>query len=109
MSHKQPSLEKHLRDAIIKEFGELKEGCDVIGIREEEDFIYVQYRALGGEVHTTRAKFLVGADGKTGFTRKKYLEPRGVVMEEHPKYGAWCVLNLTNFVKDFSTAPPGSL
>ena len=25
---------------------------------------------------------MVGADGKTGYTRKKYLEPKGIIMEQ---------------------------
>jgi hypothetical protein len=30
---------------------------------------------------------LVGADGKTGFTRKNYLEPLGIRMEQAHQYG----------------------
>lgn len=33
-----------------------------------------------------RGKYLVGADGKTGFTRKKYLEPRGVLLQQSSRY-----------------------
>jgi 2-polyprenyl-6-methoxyphenol hydroxylase-like FAD-dependent oxidoreductase len=85
MSHKQPSLEKHLREAIDKDFGEVRSQCLVTDIEEDANFVYVKYQAPDGDSQRLRGKFMVGADGKTGFTRKKYLEPRGVVMERSPK------------------------
>lgn len=81
MSHKQPALEKHLRDAIDKEFGEIREGCTLSAISEDDSFVYFDYQSSNKTSHTIRGKFLVGADGKTGFTRKKYLEPRGIILE----------------------------
>ena len=81
MTHKQPALEKHLRNAIDKDFGQLREGCTLSEITEDDDFVYVHYRSSTETLHRIRGRFLVGADGKTGFTRKKYLEPRGVIME----------------------------
>jgi 2-polyprenyl-6-methoxyphenol hydroxylase-like FAD-dependent oxidoreductase len=85
MSHKQPALEKHLRDAINKEFGVLREGSTLSGISEDDNFVYIDYRTPEDTLRRIRGKFLVGADGKTGFTRKKYLEPRGVTMENSSK------------------------
>ena len=85
MSHKQPALEMHLRNAIDKKFGEIREGCTVSSISEDDSFMYVEYQKKDNTVHRIRGKFLVGADGKTGFTRKKYLEPRGIILEKSPK------------------------
>lgn len=85
MSHKQPALEKHLRNAIDKDFGEIREGCTLSAIDESDNFVYVDYRSSTGASHKIRGKFLIGADGKTGFTRKKYLEPRGIIMEKSPR------------------------
>jgi 2-polyprenyl-6-methoxyphenol hydroxylase-like FAD-dependent oxidoreductase len=86
MSHKQPALEKHLRLAMNNTLCNLRSGSTVVAIQEDKDFVYVEYRDENGQNRTARAKFLVGADGKTGFTRKKYLEPRGVIMEKSPEY-----------------------
>lgn len=44
--------------------------------------MYCQYRDAEGDEHTIKSRFLVGADGKTGFTRKNFLEPLGVRMEQ---------------------------
>lgn len=86
MSHKQPALEKQLRLAMNKTFCNLRSNSTVVAIEEDEEFVYVEYRDENGQTRKVRAKFLVGADGKTGFTRKKYLEPRGVVMEKSREY-----------------------
>ncbi|KIM95300.1 hypothetical protein OIDMADRAFT_45231 [Oidiodendron maius Zn] len=86
MSHKQPALEMHLRNAIDKNFGEIREGCTVSSISEDDSFVYVEYQKKDNTLHRVRGKFLVGADGKTGFTRKKYLEPRGIILEKSPKF-----------------------
>ena len=41
----------------------------------------VQYVDAGGQERSIRGKFLIGADGKTGYVRKKYLEPKGITMD----------------------------
>jgi 2-polyprenyl-6-methoxyphenol hydroxylase-like FAD-dependent oxidoreductase len=55
-------------------------------ISEDEDYVYATYTNQDGEEKKLRAKYLVGADGKTGFTRKNYLEPKGIRMEKDEKY-----------------------
>jgi 2-polyprenyl-6-methoxyphenol hydroxylase-like FAD-dependent oxidoreductase len=85
MSHKQPVLEEHLRAATNKSLGEMKTSSTLSAIREDDKHVMVDYHDEEGNLHTIRAQFLVGADGKTGFVRKKYLEPMGVVMENSPK------------------------
>lgn len=82
MSHKQPALEKQLRLAMNETFCNLRSNSTVVAIEEDQEFVCVEYRDGNGQTRKVRAKFLVGADGKTGFTRKNYLEPRGIVMEK---------------------------
>jgi 2-polyprenyl-6-methoxyphenol hydroxylase-like FAD-dependent oxidoreductase len=87
VSHKQPALEKSIRDVAARyESCELRSGCTVDGISEDEEWVYVTYIDRNQEQKKVRARYLVGADGKTGFTRKKYLEKKGVVMEVQNKY-----------------------
>ena len=85
MCHKQPSLEKHLRKAIDLQYGEIRTGCTVAAISEDKEAVLVEYEDVEKLSHKLRGRFLVGADGKTGFVRKKYLEPRGVIMEKSSK------------------------
>jgi 2-polyprenyl-6-methoxyphenol hydroxylase-like FAD-dependent oxidoreductase len=81
--HKQPVLEKAIRAAIAEnEFSELRVGSTIVSITEDRDFVQVEYASTNGTRRKMRAKFLVGADGKTGYTRKKYLEPKGIIMEQ---------------------------
>ncbi|KAJ5082897.1 hypothetical protein N7532_011940 [Penicillium argentinense] len=83
--HKQPALEKGLRDrmAALKAC-ELRSGCEFVcttthkGSRKDSSC------------------FFVGADWKTGFTRKQYLEPKGIIMEQaHQAFyeEVWVALN----------------
>ncbi|UNI15993.1 hypothetical protein JDV02_002473 [Purpureocillium takamizusanense] len=63
---------------------------------EDSDWVYASYVDASGDLRTVRGKFLVGADGKTGFTRKQYLEPRGVTLEREasaPYDKVWVALN----------------
>lgn len=61
---------------------EIRGSCTVLSIEEDDEFVYTRYRDGRGAEHTIKSRFLVGADGKTGFTRKHYLEPKGIVMEK---------------------------
>jgi 2-polyprenyl-6-methoxyphenol hydroxylase-like FAD-dependent oxidoreductase len=79
-------LEKNIRGVMSKHKScELRPGSTVTAISEDEDFCYVSYTDGIGQMRSIRAKFLVGADGKTGFTRKHYLEPKGITMEKDEK------------------------
>ncbi|KAL5339349.1 hypothetical protein BJX70DRAFT_408079 [Aspergillus crustosus] len=80
--HKQPVLEKYLREAMQSPgVSVLRPGCSVSHLSEDKDWTYCQYTDNKGQTHRVRSRFFVGADGKTGFTSKMYLEPRGVQME----------------------------
>ncbi|KAL4811243.1 hypothetical protein BDV18DRAFT_128954 [Aspergillus unguis] len=95
--HKQPTLEKNLRSAMLSSgFCQLRSNCTVDEIRQDEDWSYCRYRKANGELHSIRSRFFVGADGKTGFTRKQYLEPLGIQMEQaHNAFydETWVALN----------------
>jgi 2-polyprenyl-6-methoxyphenol hydroxylase-like FAD-dependent oxidoreductase len=84
MGHKQPVLEKHLRLAMDPAYSDLRVESTIVSISEDEEFVHIEYTDATGQARKARAKFFVAADGKTGFTRKKYLEPRGVIMEKSP-------------------------
>jgi 2-polyprenyl-6-methoxyphenol hydroxylase-like FAD-dependent oxidoreductase len=87
--HKQPVLEAALRSAIsTTKHSVLRVGSTMTSISEDENWVSVTYDDRDGNEHRLRGKFLVGADGKTGFTRKKYLEPRGITMDQVSGYGA---------------------
>lgn len=82
MCHKQPVLEKHLR-ARLESYPDcdLRLSSTVVAIHEDKDWVYATYLDGSGNEKKIRGRFLVGADGKTGFTRKRYLEPLGVRLE----------------------------
>lgn len=80
--HKQPVMEKNIRLVAGEcSSSQLRLGTTMVGIEEDKDSVYVKYTDDSGSVRTIRGKFLVGADGKTGYTRKRYLESKGVVLE----------------------------
>lgn len=95
--HKQPALEAGLRSAIASaEHSILRVGSTLTSISEDEDWVYITYDDKDANEHRLRGKFLVGADGKTGFTRKRYLEPKGVKMEQVSStsyQSTWVALN----------------
>ncbi|KAJ5679746.1 hypothetical protein N7462_007990 [Penicillium macrosclerotiorum] len=81
--HKQPALERCLRDAMASsESCELRSGCEVTSLSETDQGTLCQYRDSEGATHQIKSQFFIGADGKTGFTRKHYLESRGILMEQ---------------------------
>lgn len=83
ITHRQPVLEKHLRLAASRHTcSQLRSFCTVTKIDEDSDWVYCQYSNSTGVENKVRSKFLVGCDGKTGLTRKSYLEPKGILMEQ---------------------------
>jgi 2-polyprenyl-6-methoxyphenol hydroxylase-like FAD-dependent oxidoreductase len=82
IAHKQPLMEKHLRlVASSCPSSDLRLGSTIVGIEEDEEWVYANYVDANGTERKIRGKFLVGADGKTGYTRKHYLEPKGVLLQ----------------------------
>lgn len=85
--HKQPALEKHLRDSMTSfRCCELKSHASVFEITEDEQWTYCRYHDMHGNAREIRSRFLVGADGKRGYTRKQYLEQFGIKMEQAHQY-----------------------
>ncbi|KAF4219349.1 hypothetical protein CNMCM8980_003080 [Aspergillus fumigatiaffinis] len=81
--HKQPVLEKKLREAMLASSTcSLRSKSTVVDLKEDDDWTYCTYKNAKGTERRIRARFFVGADGKTGFTRKQYLEEKSVFMEK---------------------------
>jgi 2-polyprenyl-6-methoxyphenol hydroxylase-like FAD-dependent oxidoreductase len=81
--HKQPAMEKAIRDRIGRiPFSQIRTESTLNGISEDDQQVTVEYIDATGAVRKLSAPFLVGADGKTGYVRKRYLEPKGVIMEK---------------------------
>ncbi|MCJ1244020.1 hypothetical protein MMC30_001217 [Trapelia coarctata] len=96
LCHKQPAMEKCIRSVIDPDIVSLRSGCTVTAIDEDQDWVYTDYTNPEGQKCRVRSKFLVGADGKTGFTRKRYLEPKGIHMERDLRLHyeeTWIALN----------------
>ncbi|KAE8143797.1 hypothetical protein BDV38DRAFT_289648 [Aspergillus pseudotamarii] len=97
MRHKQPVLERHLRSVIdSSKYSELRSSCTLTSIHEDDNWVYATYSDSTGKKNAIQAKFMVGADGKTGYTRKLYLEPKGIRLEwaEKTRYNeTWVALN----------------
>ena len=54
----------------------------VVSISEDSEWVHVEYIDASENHVKVRSRYLVGTDGKTGYTRKHYLEPKGVVMAD---------------------------
>ncbi|KAH6690747.1 monooxygenase [Leptodontidium sp. MPI-SDFR-AT-0119] len=98
IAHRQPVLEENLRCAASRHSSsELRSSCIVTHIDEDDEWVYCEYEDSNGTRKKIRSKFLVGCDGKRGYTRKMYLEPKGVIMEQASSFGyneTWVALNL---------------
>lgn len=80
--HKQPAMEKAIRDKLDQTpLSQLRPASTLVSIDETETSVIVDYQGADGHIRKLRAPFLVGADGKTGFVRKRYLEDKGIVLE----------------------------
>jgi 2-polyprenyl-6-methoxyphenol hydroxylase-like FAD-dependent oxidoreductase len=60
---------------------DLRSGCEVIGRTEEWETVVVEYKDRNGETRKVRTRWLVGADGKGGIVRKRFLEHEGIKQE----------------------------
>ncbi|SPO07711.1 related to monooxygenase [Cephalotrichum gorgonifer] len=93
----QPNYEREIR-ALLKEFPtcELRTSCEVIGREEKGDHSIIEYLDRDGTRKLIRTSWLVGADGKRGVVRKKFLEPEGIrqVESDWTYVGTWVAANL---------------
>jgi len=75
-------IERELRKRIMAlPSVDLRIGCEVLDRTEEEAGVIVKYKDEQENIHSIRASYLVGADGKRGVVRKKFLEPEGIRQE----------------------------
>ncbi|PPJ59947.1 hypothetical protein CBER1_09897 [Cercospora berteroae] len=75
----------------------LKTSCEVTSIKHNHESISVEYTDSEGSKQRVEAAWLVGADGKRGIVRKKFLEPTAGIRQIHSDYryeGTWLAANL---------------
>jgi hypothetical protein len=73
-----------------------KQGVELVNIEEDAENVTITYQDENGINYTNKVnnptfsliqgKFLVGADGKVGYVRKNFLEPKGVHQLDSEKY-----------------------
>ncbi|GIZ44734.1 hypothetical protein CKM354_000792500 [Cercospora kikuchii] len=94
----QPKLEHALRKRIEEsKFCTLRTSCEVTSIRHNDQSVSVEYTDSEGSKQKVEAAWLVGADGKRGIVRKKFLEPTAGIRQIHSDYryeGTWVAANL---------------
>ncbi|KAK2811067.1 hypothetical protein FQN50_002402 [Emmonsiellopsis sp. PD_5] len=94
----QPNYEREIRNLIKKDLPtcEVRTGCEAISRTEVGDHTILEYVTQDGTKHSIRTSWLVGADGKRGVVRKKFLEPEGVRQEDgfYTYVGTWVAANL---------------
>ena len=90
--------EREIR-ALLREFPnvELRTGCEVVSREEAGENTVVGYIAPDGSKRFISTLWLVGADGKRGVVRKKFLEPEGIRQEDGAwtYVGTWVAANLS--------------
>ena len=113
----QPRLEKALREAIrTSQYCELKVGCQVTDRQETENGVVVDYVGARRECSAPeieqaprriRAQWLVGADGKKGIVRKRFLEPHGITQQagRYAYEATWIAANLQISLPTAETHP----
>ncbi|TVY44103.1 3-(3-hydroxy-phenyl)propionate/3-hydroxycinnamic acid hydroxylase [Lachnellula subtilissima] len=75
----QPDYERALRKALeCLPSCELRLGCEVLSRAENDEGVIVTYSDNDDNTKQVRASWLIGADGKCGIVRKKFLEPEGI-------------------------------
>ena len=95
---------------------DLRSGREVVGRTEEPETVLIEYKDSSGDVRKLRAKWLIGADGKGGIVRKRFLESEGIKQEIglyviSTPFTLMAALNSQSFKCDaanFNIAPPTS-
>lgn len=95
---RQPKLEELLRGAIRESgIGEYRDGSEVVGMEDADGnkSVVVRYRDVrDGKEKSIKARFVVGCDGRRGYVRKVFLEPKGIIAERiHPFIQVWAGCN----------------
>ncbi|KAK4941706.1 hypothetical protein LTR10_018445 [Elasticomyces elasticus] len=74
----QSTLRSRVRQS---QYCELRCGAEVVGRQELEDGLIVDFKS-GGQNRQIKCSWMVGADGKRGVVRKKFLEPTANIVQE---------------------------
>ncbi|KIW02534.1 uncharacterized protein PV09_05992 [Verruconis gallopava] len=94
----QTKLEQVLRELIAESpYCSLRLRCEVVDRVEEDDRVIINYIENSDSERQIQCCWLVGADGKKGTVRKRFLEPEvGIVQETGilPYEGTWIAANL---------------
>ncbi|KAI1635446.1 monooxygenase-like protein [Biscogniauxia mediterranea] len=94
----QPRLERFLRKKVENSpFCDLQCGCTVVGREQYGTGVIVEYTDTTGRSRRVRGSWLVGADGKRGVVRKRFLEPSAGIKQVGSSYqydGTWVAANL---------------
>ncbi|PGG97441.1 hypothetical protein AJ79_09202 [Helicocarpus griseus UAMH5409] len=93
----QPNYEREIRN-LIAQFPncEIRTGCEAVAREEKDDHTILEYVTQNGTKRHIRTSWLVGADGKRGVVRKRFLEPEGIRQEDgfYTYVGTWVAANL---------------
>lgn len=75
----QPNYEREIRN-LLKTIPscDLRTGCEVLSRDEAGGITTITYITSTAERRTIQTQWLVGADGKRGVVRKRFLEPEGI-------------------------------
>ena len=79
------------------QYCELRRGCAVESQTFEDDSMIVGYTDSDAIQRTLKCRWFIGADGKKGVVRKKFLEPEAGIKQDVGKYsyeGTWVAANL---------------
>ncbi|EED14951.1 conserved hypothetical protein [Talaromyces stipitatus ATCC 10500] len=93
----QPNYEREIRNLLRTiPSCSLRIGCEVLNRVEKDNVTEIEYLTPEGDRKWIRTSWLVGADGKRGVVRKKFLEPEGIKQVDAvwPYVGTWVAINL---------------
>lgn len=71
MSARQQRVEQVLEAHATQEGADLRRGCEVVDLWQDNDGVNVEVREDSGRTHSIRTRFLVGCDGPRSTVRKR--------------------------------------
>ncbi|KAF8854801.1 FAD/NAD(P)-binding domain-containing protein [Acephala macrosclerotiorum] len=104
----QPNYERALRvELSCLSSCNLRTGCEVVNMAEEDGSVVVEYVDTEGNRRDIRTSWFIGADGKRGVVRKKFLEPEGIIQQVglYEYVSTWIAGNLSIELPTQTTHP----
>ncbi|OTB01147.1 hypothetical protein M426DRAFT_14720 [Hypoxylon sp. CI-4A] len=93
----QPKLESIMRQKVAASpYCDMRCGCTVVNKQQDGENPIVQYEDQSGTLHSVMGSFLIGADGKKGVVRKKFLEESAGIKQVNSSFayeGTWIAAN----------------